>query len=241
MRETSCQHCHKKSWPCVNQPGNKTKATACLACFAYKVTCVPVGQESPRRRRVHKGRKAGKVSEAGSESEHGGKGEETEAETEGTGEVVQRLRILEQKANVSEVIIQTMARKTLGVGATRVLEGFAVALSSPVPVPSTMVQAQCRLETQVGVLRSLESDAWREFREHVRRLEGTEGEEEEAEESEEGSEGGSEESEDSKYQPSEESGEELGPEVEEEPEMEMELDTLHRLNPCWRVDRRIGT
>ena len=89
-----------------------------------------------------------------------------------------------------------MARKTLGVGATRILEGFAVALSSPVPEPSTMVQAQFRLETQVGVLRSLESDTWREFREQARRLEGTEEEEEEAEESEIGSEDQSEVSED---------------------------------------------
>ena len=112
-------------------------------------------------------------------------------EAEGAGEVIQRLRILEWKANVSEVILRTMARKTLGVGATGTLEGFAVALSSPVPAPSTMVQARFRLETQVGVLRSLELDTWREFREHTKRLEGTE-EEEEAEESEDGSEDGSE-------------------------------------------------
>jgi len=191
----------------------------------YKVTCIPVGQESPRRRRVRKGRRVGKASEAESESEHVRKEEETEAETEESGEVVQRLRILERKANVSETILRTVARKSLGVGATRLMENFAVALSAPLPEPSTLGQARFRLESQVAVLRSLELDAWMEFKEHARRLEGTEEEEEEAEESEEGSEGGSEESEDGEYQPSEESGEELGPEVEEEPEMALELDT----------------
>ena len=141
------------------------------------------------------------------------------------GEVVQRLRVLERKANVSEAILRTVARKSLGVGATRLLESFAVTLAAPLPEPSTLGQARFRLETQVAVLRSLELDAWVEFKEHARRLEGTEGEEEEAEESEEESEEGSEESEDGEYQPSEGSGVELGPEVEEEPEMAMELDT----------------
>jgi len=191
----------------------------------YKVTCVPVEQESPRRRRVRKGRKAGRVSETEPESEHGEKGEETEVEAEEGGEVVQRLRVLERKANVSEALLRTVARKALGVGATRLLENFAVALSAPLLEPSTLGQARFRLETQMDMLRSLELDAWREFKEHARRLEGTEGEEEEAEESEEESEGGSEESEDGEYQPSEESEEELGPEVEEEPKMAMELDT----------------
>jgi len=189
------------------------------------VTCIPVGQESPRRRRIRKGRKAGKVSEAEPESEHGEKGEETEAEVEEAGEVVQRLRVLERKANVSEALLRTVARKSLGVGATRLLENFAVALSAPLPEPSTLGQPRFRLESQVAVLRSLELDAWMEFKGHAQRLEGTEGEEEEAEESEEGSEEGSEESEDGEYQPSEGSGVELGPEVEEEPEMAMELDT----------------
>jgi len=105
------------------------------------------------------------------------------------------------------------------------VEGFAVAsLSVPTPVPTTMIQARGRLEAQVEVLRSLEADAWREFRDTAGRLGGMEEEEEEAEESEEGSEE-SEESEDGEYQPSEVSGEELGPEVDEEPEMEAELDT----------------
>ena len=82
------------------------------------MTCIPVGQESPRRCRIRKGRKAGKVSEAKPESEHGGKEEETEveAEAEEGGEVVQRLRVLERKANVSEAILRTVARKSLGVG-----------------------------------------------------------------------------------------------------------------------------
>jgi len=76
------------------------------------------------------------------------------------------------------------------------------------------------------VIHSLQLDAWREFRRSARALRGTEEEEEEAEESEEGSEEGSEGSEDSEYQPSGDSeGEELGPEVQGEPEMASELDT----------------
>jgi len=181
------------------------------------------------------------VSEAEPQLEHGEKGEETEAEAEEEGEVVQRLRVLERKANVSEAILRTVARKSLGVGATRLLESFAVALSAPLPEPSTLGQVRFQLETQMDVLRSLELDAWREFKEHAQRLEGTEGEEEEAEESEEGSEGGSEGSEDGEYQPSEESGEALGPEVEEEPEMAMELDTPPPPEPVLESSRRIGT
>jgi len=155
---------------------------------------------------------------AGSESEHGRKGEETEAEAEAAGEVVQRLRVLEQKANVSEVILRTMARKTLGVGATRALEGFAVALSSPVPAPSSMVQARFRLETQVGVLQSLELDAgktrgsWkgRKWKKKKRRSQRSDRRARQR-------------CQKTGYEPSEESGEELGLEVEEEPEPEPEV------------------
>ena len=39
------------------------------------------------------------------ESEHRRKGEETKVGAEEAGEVVQRLRILERKANVSEIIL----------------------------------------------------------------------------------------------------------------------------------------
>ena len=93
-------------------------------------------------------------------------------EDEGTGaetggEVIQWLRILEQMANMSEAILQTVARKSLRVGATWLLERFAVALSSPLPEPLTLVQACFQLETQVDVLRSLELDAWGELREHA--------------------------------------------------------------------------
>ena len=79
----------------------------------------------------------------------------------------------------------------------------------------------------MGVIHSLQMDAWREFCWSARKLKGTKEEEEEVEELEEGSEGGSEESEDEDYEPSEGSEEEvgLGPEVEEEPEMEVREDT----------------
>jgi len=80
------------------------------------------------------------------------------------------------------------------------------------------------------VFHSLQLDAWREFCRSARRLRGTEEEEEESEESEGGSEE-EEEEEDGEYEPSEGSGEELGPKVEEEPEMEVGEDTLSPLEP----------
>ena len=158
------------------------------------------------------------MSGAESESEDGRKEEETGVEggiSERQEEVVGRLRVLEQKVNVSEVLLRTLLRDRLGQRASQTVEEFATNLSIPAPNVTTLGEARERLGSQMEVLHGLQLDAWREFRRNARRLKRTEPEEEEAEESEDGSEDVSEESEDGEYEPSEESGEELGPEVEE--------------------------
>ena len=86
------------------------KARACLACYRYKVTCVPVRQETPWRCRVRKGQEA---SEVEPEVEGVKQGEEMDAGTERSGgqeEVVGRLQVLEQKVNISEVLLRTLLR-----------------------------------------------------------------------------------------------------------------------------------
>jgi len=105
---------------------------------------------------------------------------------------------------------------------------YAAHLSAPISRPSTLEEACRSLESQMGVIHNLQLDAWREFHRSARRLRGMEEEEAEAEaeESEEGLEDALGESEDGEYELSEESGEGLGPEVEEEPEMEVREDTL---------------
>jgi len=156
-------------------------------------------------------------------------GEEMEARAERSGEqeeVIGRLQILEQKVNVSEVLLRTLLRDRFGQRASQTVEEFATALSNPAPVASTLEEARNRLGSQMEVINGLQLDAWREFRRSARRLKGMEESEEEAEESEEGSERELDESEDGEYQPSEGSEkEELGPEVDEEVEMESEWDT----------------
>jgi len=77
------------------------------------------------------------------------------------------------------------------------------------------------------VLQNIELEVLKEFRENATRLAGMEESEEEAEESEDGLEDELEESKDREYQLSEESEEVvgLGPEVEEELEMEERIET----------------
>jgi len=162
-----------------------------------------------------------------SEAEGVRQGEEMDAKAERSGgqeEVIGRLQVLEQKVNVSEVLLRTLLREWFGQQASQTVEEFATHLSLPAPAASNLEEARDRLGSQMEVIQGLQLDAWREFRQSARKLRGTEDEEEEAEESEGESEGGSEGSEDGEFQPSEESEkEELGPEVEEE--METELDT----------------
>jgi len=177
---------------------------------------------------VRKGRRTGGVSGAESEEEEEKKGTEGRAEmgkSEGQEEVIRRLKVLEQKVNVSEVLLRTLLRDRLGQRASQTVEEFATSLSIPAPNTSTLEEACDRLGSQMEVIHGLQLDAWREFRRNARRLRRTEEEEEEAEESADGSEHESEESEDGAYEPSDESGEELGPDVEEEPEMEVGEDT----------------
>jgi len=35
----ACRSCTQRGWPCVNQPGEKWKATTCLACILKKIPC----------------------------------------------------------------------------------------------------------------------------------------------------------------------------------------------------------
>ena len=174
---------------------------------------------------MRKGRRAGVASEVESELEDGEKGKEKGAEvgnSEREEEVIGRLRVLEKKVNVSEVLLRTLLRDRLGQRASQTVEEFATSLAIPAPNVSSLEEAREHFGSQMEVIHGLQLNAWREFRRNARRLRGTEQEEEEAEESEDGSE---DESEDEEYEPSEESGEELGPEVEEEPEMEVGEDT----------------
>ena len=178
---------------------------------------------------MRKGRRTGGASEEGSEAEEAKQEVELGVEAgrlERQEEIVGRLQVLEQKANVSEVLLRLLLRDRFGQQASQTIEEFATRLSLPAPAASTLEEARNRLGSQMEIIHGLQLDTWREFRRSARKVRGTEDEEEEAEELEEGSEGESGESEDGKYQPSEESEkEELGPEVEEEEEMETELDT----------------
>ena len=179
---------------------------------------------------MQKGRRAGGISGAESESEGEKKGAEAEAEmgkSEGPEEVIGRLQVLEKKVNVSEVLLRTLLRDRLGQQASQTVEEFVTSLAIPAPNVSSLEEAREHFGLQMEVIHGLQLDAWRDFRRSARRLRRTEEEEKEAEESEGGSEHGSEESEDGEYEPSEESGEELGPEVEEEPEMEWGRTHLH--------------
>ena len=76
----------------------------------------------------------------------------------------------------------------------------------------------------MGMIHGLQLDTWGVFCQSARRLRQTEAEEEEVEALEEELEE-SEELEDREYELSEESGEELGPDVEEELELEVREDT----------------
>jgi len=130
---------------------------------------------------VWKGRTIREASEAESESEDGKKGSETETgveKSERQEEVIGQLQVLEQKVNVSEILLQTLLRDRLSQLASQMVEEFATRLSTPAPRPSTLEEARGHLESQMGVIHSLQLDAWREFRRSARWLKQTEEEEE---------------------------------------------------------------
>ena len=105
---------------------------------------------------MQKGRRAGKVSEAESEAEAERTGEEAGAEAERESEVVGQLRVLECKANASEVLLRALAWKSLGVGASLALGVLAVGLSALPTAPATLGQVQHQLERQMEVIRNIE-------------------------------------------------------------------------------------
>ena len=51
----ACQSCTQCRWPCVNQPGEKQKATTCLACNLKKIPCqIGSSEEVQLKRKVLK-------------------------------------------------------------------------------------------------------------------------------------------------------------------------------------------
>lgn len=116
-------------------------------------------------------------------------------------EVVRQLGMLEQQGSVSEVLLWTLVQDQLGQQASQTAEEFTTCLATPVLRPTTLEEAQGRLESRMGVIHGLQLDAWRELQWNTRWLRGTE---EEVEESEEASEEASEESVDGDYEPLEE-------------------------------------
>ena len=92
----------------------------------------------------------------------------------GDEEVVGRLKVLEQKVNISEVLLRALVWRSLGVGAGLALENLTVGLSVLPTEPATLGQARHRLEGQMEVIWNIELEVLKEFRENAARLGGTE-------------------------------------------------------------------